>query len=265
MSVADVLGEAGLAELTALSHQHEDGWGMAWWDGDDLRTQSSHRPAHASPEYTVVTREVRSDTGLLHLRWATPGIAVSPENTHPFVVGDWAFGHNGAVRPAEGLLALLTPAEIAELRGSTDSERLLHLLLARVQGRGLDDGLRRTVADVSRDLTPSSLNALLLGREELTAICCHGAASEGEAPVLQRPPEDQPGYFDLRWRHEDGVVAVASQPLGPQTWSRLDNGTALVVRRKAAEPRVVQIGSFSAAALQRERSRREQAAVSSRP
>lgn len=256
VSLVEVLGAAGLEELTALSHQHEDGWGIAWWDGEEQRSMRSHLPAHASDDYLAATREVRSDAALLHLRWATPGIAVTPENTHPFLIRDWAFGHNGAVRPADGLLPLLTPEQVAGLRGSTDSERLLHVLLARIKAHGLDEGLRRTVTDVSAELTPSSLNALLLGRDELTAVCCHGAASEGEAPVVEGPPEDQPGYFDLRWRRQDDAVVIASQPLGSQEWSRLDNGTALVVRRHSAQTRTVVIGAPSPAAIAREQARR---------
>ncbi|MDT7545776.1 MAG: hypothetical protein QOE99_1886 [Actinomycetota bacterium] len=255
-TLAEVLGEPGLSQLTALSRQHEDGWGMAWWEGETLRAVSSHLPAHASSDYATAVHEVRADAALVHLRWATPGLAIAPENTHPFVADDWAFGHNGAVRPADGLLPLLAPPQLAALQGTTDSERLMHVLLDRLARHGLDDGLRQTVDDVCRDLTPSSLNALLLGREELTAVCCHGAASEGEGPAVEGPPEDQPGYFDLRWQQRDRMVVVASERLGPQPWSRVDNGTALVVRRGSARARTVHIGTFPAPALARERARR---------
>lgn len=257
-TLAEILGEDGVAELEALSHQHADGWGLAWWDPDQLHVETSHLPAHASPSFKAAARDVRSDAVLLHLRWATTGLAVAPENTHPFVVGDWAFGHNGAVRPVGGLLPLLGPQDREMLRGDTDSERLLHVLLARVRAHGLDEGLRHTVDDVSRDLTPSSLNSLLLGRDELTSVCCHGAPPECDPDA---PPEDQPGYFDLRWRHADGAVVVSSEPLGSARWQSLPNGTALVAGRGGTAPRTVSIGTFGPAALERERLRREAAAV----
>jgi predicted glutamine amidotransferase len=260
VTLAEVLGEAGLAELCELSRHHADGWGIAWWEGQRLRTQTSHLPAYDSAEFAAATRGVRSDAVLVHLRWATAGIPVAPENTHPFVVdGAWAFGHNGAVRPVEGILELLTDPQITALQGGTDSERLLHVLLARIRAYDLEEGLRRTVADVCRELTPSSLNSLLLGRDELTAVCCHGTP---EPPVLGGPPEDQPGYFDLRWRQrDDGTVVVASEPLGTQEWQRVANGTALVVGRGTPAARTVQVGTFPPAALERERSRREAAAA----
>jgi predicted glutamine amidotransferase len=265
LTLAEALGEDGLAALHALSHQHADGWGMAWWDGPDLLAQTSHEPAYSSMAWTTATRDVRSDAALVHLRWATPGLAVTPHNTHPFLVGETAFGHNGAVRPADGLLPLLSPGDVDALWGDTDSERLHRVLLERISAAGLEDGLRQTVSDVCAELTPSSLNALLLGRDALTAVCCHGAPSEGDAPVLDGPPEDQPGYFDLRWRRSDEAVVVASQPLGASPWQRLDNGTALTVRRTSLDVSLVQIGTFPPAALAREQARRAASALPGAP
>lgn len=257
-TLGEVLGADGLAELMALSHQHADGWGLAWWEGGRLRRLASPLPAHACPDFAAAL-QVRADAALLHLRWATPGLRVAPENTHPFLAGDWAYGHNGAVRPADGLLALLPPGTREQLAGDTDSERLLHVLLDRVGAHGLAEGLRRTVADVCAELTPSSLDALLLGRDALTAVCSHAADGEGDAPATEGPPEDRPGYFDLRWRQDDGLVVVASEPLGGRPWQRLPDGTALVVPRDGSPPRTVPVGRFPAAARRREQARRRAA------
>ncbi len=262
ITVAEALGESGLAELTELSRLHADGWGIAWWEGEHLRSLTSQQPAHSSPEFAAAVRKVRADAVLLHLRWATPGITVGAENTHPFLVEDrWAFGHNGAVRPADGLLPFLTDSQRDALRGDTDSERLLHLLAAHIDAHGLDEGLRQTVADVSRDLTPSSLNALLLGREELTALCCHYVTPDGKTPPPSALPEDQPGYFDLCWTRRADAVVIASEPLGQLPWERIPNGSAVVLRRSDTASRTVDVGTFTPAALGREHARRAAAAA----
>ncbi|GAC1611618.1 MAG: class II glutamine amidotransferase [Mycobacteriales bacterium] len=261
VSVRQALGPDGLEHLRQLSHQHADGWGMAWWTDQNLRVETSHRPAYSSAAYSTLTDEVQSDAGMVHLRWATPGLAVAPQNTHPFVVGDWAFGHNGAVRPALGLLDLLGADGHARLRGDTDSERLLHVLLDRLARHGVSDGLRRTVADVCRDLTPTSLNALLLGREELVALCSHGAPEAEDAAVTSGPPEDQPGYFDLRWHRRDDVVVVSSEPLGGGDWESVPNGAALRVRRADLGVELIDVGAFPLATRAREQSRRQSAAA----
>jgi predicted glutamine amidotransferase len=252
LSLVQALGETGLADLIRLSHQHADGWGFAWWQDGALHAKRSPLPAHASADFSAAAHEVRSDAAIVHLRWATAGLPVSPENTHPFVSGEWAFGHNGTIRPADGLLDLLPDGTV--LGGTTDSERLFHLLLAHTARQGQGQGIRRTIADVCHQLTPTSLNSLLLGPSSLTALCVHGAPWGTTGSF-----EDDPGYYDLRWRSSEGAVVVASEPLGGGAWQSVENGTALVVRRGELAPRVLEVGQFSPAAVERERVRRESA------
>lgn len=254
-TLAELLDPHELAQLAALSRKHADGWGMAWYDEDGrLRTLRSREAAWRSPEYAAAVANVRSDAGFLHLRWATAGLAVTPRNTHPFVAGGWALAHNGAIRPVDGLLPLL--GADAELVGETDSERYLHVLRERVLAAGLEQGLRRTVADICRDLTPSSLNAMLLADGALTAVCCHGSPSGDGGPDDAGPPEERPGYFDLRVRRSADALVISSQPLDDEPWERLDNGTALTVRRGGGEPLLLRVGAFPAPTRERERLRR---------
>ncbi len=94
-SVADLLGEDGLAAFTSLTSVHSDGWGMAWHAQDGTtRTSSSPRSADIDETYGLLVRESLSSAGLVHLRWASGGLDVRPENTHPFFAHDAAFAHN---------------------------------------------------------------------------------------------------------------------------------------------------------------------------
>lgn len=232
ITVTEALGGRGLAELIDLSRLHADGWGIAWWDGEHLRSQRSRQPAHSSPEFAAAVRDVRSDAVLLHLRRATPGTSVATANTHPFLLDDrWAFGHDGALGPADNLLSFLTVSQRKALRGDTASERLMHLMVDRVDSVGLEEGLRRTITDEGRELAPSNGNSLLLGRNELTAVCCHHEPPAGESPPPSLPLEDRSGYLDLCWTRLTDAVVVASEPLGQRRWETISNGTALVLSR----------------------------------
>ena len=55
VTVAQALGEADFEAFTALSRQHADGWGMAWWppDSDDAApsTTASTTCAADDPRY----------------------------------------------------------------------------------------------------------------------------------------------------------------------------------------------------------------------
>jgi glutamine amidotransferase len=80
-------------------------------------------------------------TIISHIRLASVG-NVTAENTHPYRFGNWAFAHNGTVevfsKVQEAILALI-PAHIRKnIKGSTDSEHVFHLLLSEMERQGMD-------------------------------------------------------------------------------------------------------------------------------
>ena len=244
-ALTDLLPQAELAEFTELSRLHADGWGIAWYDGNrELQVLRSQGAAYEDGAYAEAVAGIATTAALLHLRWATPGIPVAPGNTHPFVHDGWAFAHNGSIWPRDGLLELLN--ETPELSGDSDSELYFHALLQRVDKLGFDDGLRETISDVTADLTPSSLNALLLGDRALTAISCN-IGDEG-CPGTTGPDakaEELPGYYDLRFRRLEGATLVASSGWADDAaWERMENGTAMVLSPGAGEPRTVEVGRY---------------------
>ena len=128
-SLAAIMGEPGLRDFTGLSSFHGDGWGMAWYDDGGLNVEKSPQRAMDEPAYHELARRPLGDLGLVHLRWATPGLPVEARNTHPFRRGAVAMAHNGAIHPQDRLGELLPPAWERQLGGTTDSERyFLHVL-----------------------------------------------------------------------------------------------------------------------------------------
>jgi hypothetical protein len=77
-SAANLLTEQGLRDLTALSAFHSDGWGMAWYNHDGPEISKSTRRAVDEPDYDRLAHRALGDIGLVHLRWATPGLADRP-------------------------------------------------------------------------------------------------------------------------------------------------------------------------------------------
>src|SRR6202046_4571537 len=108
-SVAELLGTESFRAFTSLSDLHGDGWGMAWYAGSRPASWKSAARAGGEPEYDKLAWQPLGDLGLVHLRWATPGLAVSDVNTHPFRSGDHTFAHNGAIYPQERLGQMLPP------------------------------------------------------------------------------------------------------------------------------------------------------------
>ena len=101
IAVSEAVGADVLKDFVALTKIHGDGWGIAHLGhaGDDPRVEVSAGSALDDPLFTAATQERRSAASLVHLRWATNGLAVEPQNSHPFVADGIAMAHNGSIKP----------------------------------------------------------------------------------------------------------------------------------------------------------------------
>src|SRR5688500_13388654 len=122
-TLSDLLGEDDLADFTELSAKHGDGWGVARSTRRRVVVRKRADAARSSAEFARWARGRRTDSGIAHLRWATLGLGIDPDNTHPFTDGRVAFAHNGSIRPPAALDDLLTQRSQRQRRGTTDSER----------------------------------------------------------------------------------------------------------------------------------------------
>jgi predicted glutamine amidotransferase len=239
MSVVDVLGEQEFESFTALTAVHGDGWGMAWQDLTDrtIRCTTSAASATDDPDYRRLARRPLGRAGMLHLRWATPGLPVTPENTHPFVEGGYAFAHNGHISPVEQLEGLLTLGSRAALRGTTDSERYFRFVMQHIADRGDDaDGLRRALAELVRHFPHASLNALLLTPTQMFGVHINSRAAapvEGLHELFasddQIPLRHTDDYFTMDFRLMPDAVHVISSGIDPEGWTPVPEDTAAAV------------------------------------
>ena len=229
-TLRELLGEDDLVDFTGLSTQHGDGWGVARPAGAAVKVHKRPDAAHASRSFRAWARTAASDLGMAHLRWATMGLSIGIENTHPFTDGRVAFAHNGSVLSPASLDPLVDP-EIARLRrGTTDSERYFLALLTRMaDGAPPQDALLDTVDEIARTSPFTSLNCLLMTPCELIALCRYDPAG----PLEDKDPE----YYRLRYRVTDDAVVVSSSGWG-RNWQELANGDLLVVRRGSLETRI---------------------------
>lgn len=243
-SVADLIGEPALRGFTALSQWHGDGWGMAARDGAGLRVAKSPRRASDDPRYQRMAMEPLGDIGLVHLRWATPGLPVGDRNCHPFARGDFAMAHNGAIHPQDKLPGMLPDAWERQLTGSTDSERYFLHIMSRLGARGGDvvAAVSDTVRHIRRGYAPNSLNAILLAPTALYAIAWHDPQRVPHEAIRARgSAEDPDHYFDLVYRAQADSVVIGSTGWPQDGWTVIPNGCALVVDRATLATRTVSL------------------------
>jgi predicted glutamine amidotransferase len=242
--LAGIMGERGLREFTELSTFHGDGWGMAWYDEGGVNIEKSPLRAADEPAYDELARRGLGDLGLVHLRWATPGLPVEPPNTHPFRRGDVVMAHNGAIHPQDRLGELLPPAWERQLGGTTDSERYFLHVMSGLEAHGdMIAALADTSALIDRMFSANSLNAVFLTPEALYAICFYDPdriPHDALATRGHRGPTDS--YFEMAYRTSDDAVVVASSGWCQDGWTPLPNRHVLVVDRATLQAKVVPLG-----------------------
>jgi predicted glutamine amidotransferase len=240
-SLLDLLGEEELDEFTELSCKHADGWGLARSTRRGVEVRKAPDAARSSAEFAQRARYGSADLGMAHLRWATLGLDVRAENTHPFGTRRVAFAHNGSIKPPESLDPMLTRRARRKRSGDTDSERFFLAVLSRMQeGATPGDALAGTVAQIAATRSFTSLNCLLLTRDALYAVSRVNTEASLEF-------DEGPDYYDLRYRVTDDAVVVASSGWG-RDWAELANGELLVVQRGSLEMSVTPIEELAAAA-----------------
>jgi predicted glutamine amidotransferase len=172
------------------SEHHDSGWGMAVYqrpDGVDCNRVRFPEAAHANEGFQEAT-EQRGRIFNVHVRRATMG-GLSLENTHPFTLGNYSFGHNGTVLYYPRLL----DEGVREPEGDTDSEVLFHFLMNEYDPAEPADSLRRGITEVVDRSPFSGLNFLFSDGEKLYAY--------------------RLGIFELHWLARPGQLLVASEEL----------------------------------------------------
>lgn len=199
----------GFVELSGL---HRDGWGLSWLDTTGPRTIHGLAPAREDATFAFALDAARSREILLHLRWATPGLPVVAENSHPFDDGVIAFAHNGAFSPASQLRQDLRDWNAWAPRGTTDSE--VYFAAVRHFGTTMSwpQAIRAAAARISADEARDQVQATHPGGPSLNCILLTGQSmfcySQYDTTRLLAGLE--PDYYEMWIRRDAGSVVVSS-------------------------------------------------------
>ena len=193
--------------LIRQAEEHDSGWGMAVYkraDGGEPRCFRFPEPAHEDDLFVEATG-LPGRIFNVHVRRATMG-GLAAENTHPFCLGPYSFGHNGTVVR----YAKLLDDGVPKPKGETDSEAFFNFLM-----RDFDDGhprrcMRKAVREVIKRSEFSGLNFLFSDGEKLFAY--------------------KLGIFGLYWAARPGSLVVASEKLTEtDTWHQVQDDVLLVL------------------------------------
>lgn len=192
--------------LIRQAEHHDSGWGMAVYrttDGEQPQRVRFPQPAVAGEELERAM-ELRGRIFNVHVRRATLG-GLTLVNTHPFLLGNYSFGHNGTVIAYPRLLEPGVPVPA----GETDSEAIFNYLMRYFDPGDVAGSLRRCMSAVIARSPFSGLNFLF---------------SDGERLFAYRL-----GMFELHWRACPGRLLVSSEKLTADPWHTVQQDVLLTL------------------------------------
>jgi predicted glutamine amidotransferase len=220
----EVVGE-NFDQFVKLADDHCDGWGIATSDSKNADLYKEPVAATKSENFKQQLESHKSSSALLHLRWATAGMAINENNTHPFTYQDISFIHNGSISPFECLDPLIDKKYLSLAKGTTDSERYFLFLLTQIEKLGFIEGIKSGLTYIKNNCSYSSINMMIINDTTFMAACIYNQ---------ERIPDrfkDQTDYYHLKYTKHEGQVVVASSGWNQEGWSDLPNGSVLVVER----------------------------------
>ena len=204
-----------------------DGFGIAWYDKRaEPGLYKDVHPAWSDVNLRSLANQVQSHLFLAHVR-ASTGTAIRRNNSHPFVVDNWSFMHNGLVGGFEKVRKkadmLIPDALYKHRKGATDSEAFFLNAL----GQGLEYDPKRAIAETVKVF------------EQLSPITPHLrlsiAFSDGKKLYAVRYASDSwaPSIYYRRYKQNDSW-AIVSEPFDENHngWTRMESNSFCIFDKK---------------------------------
>jgi predicted glutamine amidotransferase len=227
----------GFCARGGKTDHHQDGWGIAFFEGFGCRLFLDDNPSIASPIAELVKKyPIKSTNIIAHIRKATQG-DIGLENCHPFqreLWGQyWVFAHNGHL---ENFVPELTG--IYQPVGNTDSEKAFCLILETLKNAFPDgspslEKLYFTLQEITQFLSAKGIfNYLLSNGEYFFAHCTtqlHYLIRQAPFAAAHLIDEDITVDFQAWTGEQDCVAIIATLPLTDnETWTPFAENQLLV-------------------------------------
>lgn len=228
-----VFSFTGFATRGGRTDVHNDGWGIAFFEGAGVRHFVDYQAAIASPIAELIKRcPIKSKHVIAHIRKATQG-RIALENCHPFVRElwgrYWVFAHNGDLKN-------FNPTLDGPYRpvGTTDSELAFCYLLQQLRHRFHDTppalpDLTAALRQLTQEIALyGPFNLMLSDGSALFAHCStnlYYIVRQYPFATAKLSDEDMTVDFSQVTTPDDRVAIIVTEPLTTnETWTQFEAG-----------------------------------------
>ncbi|MFM8295470.1 MAG: class II glutamine amidotransferase [Microcystaceae cyanobacterium] len=223
----------GFCARGGKTDEHQDGWGIAFFEDLGCRLFLDACPSVSSPIAQLVKQyPIKSKNVIAHIRKATQG-EIGLENCHPFqreLWGQyWVFAHNGNLENfAPALKGWYQPV------GKTDSEQAFCLILETLRqafptAKPSLSELYQVLMEITQSLSQQGIFNYLLSNGEYLFVHCstqlHYLIRQTPFAAAHLIDEDITVDFQSLTTPEDRVAIIATIPLTDnEVWTALSPG-----------------------------------------
>lgn len=227
----------GFCERGGKTGDHQDGWGIAFFEGKACRTFLDTEPSIKSPIAKLVKEyPIKSLNTLAHIRKASIG-EVNLSNTHPFIREawgqNWIFAHNGDLWNFDPLInGRFQPV------GTSDSEKAFCVILNTLIEKYPDSPppihiLYKELLELSKPIAEYGTFNFLLSNGEMMAARC----STDLCYIIRQPPfevahlvdKDITVDFKDLTGSNDRVAVITTQPLTDnEEWTKFEKDQIII-------------------------------------
>lgn len=212
------------------ARMNADGFGFGWYQEQRPRKYVNTCPMWSDMNLESLCGSLSSGVCLANVRSATPGQAVSLDNTQPFISDQFMYLHNGLIKQfgekvKRNFHAFLSPAVQSGIQGNTDSEYLFALFRQELEAAAGDPvkALEKFLSALPPLLDGATALVNLVVSDGHRLLACRRAYNNGNCPSL---------YVTDRHPDFPDAVLIASERLSvPDAWEAVNNNTALLITR----------------------------------
>jgi len=228
-----VFSFTGFALRGGTTDEHQDGWGISFFEGAGVRHLVDHQAAITSPFAELIKKHpIKSKNVIAHIRKATQG-RIALENCHPFLREcwgiNWVFAHNGNLTGfAPELNGQFLPV------GNTDSELAFCYLLQRLRQQfgaapPALPALKAALKILCREIAAfGTFNMMLCNGSALFVHCStnmHYLIRQHPFNTAHLSDHDISVDFSAVTTPQDRVAVIATEPLtNNETWQAFAPG-----------------------------------------